>query len=188
MDILEFEFEGKVIEFDMSGPDVMINATEMGRVYGKEPYDFTKQEGTKRYMAVLKTSIPAFRSDPESERQPEIKVLSDENILRSERGGDEGGGTWMHRQLALKFAAWLDPRFEVWVFQKIDELMFDYSKKTTEELKEKAKLIDRKDELFQKLQPNPDFQEYLQIEFKIKQTNNRITKVNNNQLGLFRSN
>ena len=30
----------------------------------------------------------------------------------------------MHRVLALKFAAWLSPRFELWVYSTIEQLLF----------------------------------------------------------------
>jgi hypothetical protein len=32
-------------------------------------------------------------------------------------------GTWMDEKLALKFAAWLSPAFELWVYDKIQELL-----------------------------------------------------------------
>lgn len=32
-------------------------------------------------------------------------------------------GTWMDEKLALKFAAWLSPRFELWVYDRIYELL-----------------------------------------------------------------
>lgn len=32
-------------------------------------------------------------------------------------------GTWMHEKLALKFASWLSPAFELWVYDKIQELL-----------------------------------------------------------------
>ena len=30
----------------------------------------------------------------------------------------------MERSVALKFAAWLSPKFEVWVYKTIDEILF----------------------------------------------------------------
>jgi len=32
-------------------------------------------------------------------------------------------GTWMDEKLALKFAAWLSPEFELWVYDRIQELL-----------------------------------------------------------------
>ena len=202
VNIVEFEFDNKVIEFDLSGEDVMINATEMGNIYGKIPYDFLKQEGTKKFIAELKSAIPAFRSDSESERNAGNEDLtlknddrSDPNspnnaimVVKSDIGGADGGATWMHRQLALKFAAWLNPKFEVWIYNTIDRLLFEHARRTSEELKEKAKLSDRRDELISRLQSLPDFQEFMQVEYKIRQASNRIAKFNNNQLSIFRGN
>lgn len=42
--------------------------------------------------------------------------------LRIQRGG-ANPGTWMHQKLALKLAAWLSPEFELWVYDRIEELL-----------------------------------------------------------------
>jgi hypothetical protein len=34
-------------------------------------------------------------------------------------------GTWLHRDLAVKYAEWLDPKFSIWISQKILELVND---------------------------------------------------------------
>jgi len=186
--IIEFVFDNKVVEFDVSGADVMVNATEMGKIYNKEPYDFLKQDGTKRFIAELKSAFAEFRTDPESELNAGNAVFDDEIVVRTERGKRaDGGATWMHRQLALKFAAWLDPKFEVWVYRTIDTMLFEHTRKTTDELKEKARLTDRKDEIIQQLQGNELFQEYRLIEYRLRQISNRIGKYNNSQLDLFRA-
>lgn len=184
--ILEYEFNNQVVEFDISGSDVLVNATEMGKVFGKEPFDFLKQEGTKRFVEELKAAFQANRTDGESERNAGNAAFQPENVVRSDRGGADGGATWMHRTLALKFAAWLDPKFEVWVFQTIDKLLFEHARRTTDELREKARLTDRRDELIQQLQGNPVFQEYMQVEYKLRQIGSRIAKHNSTQLNIFR--
>lgn len=38
-------------------------------------------------------------------------------------------GIYFDRKLALKFAAWLSPEFEVWVFSTLDEIIFGNYKK-----------------------------------------------------------
>lgn len=187
MNRLEFHFQNQIIEFDMSATDVMINATEMGKIYGKRPVDFLKQENTKLFLQELKSASTQFRSDGASLLNAGNNDFSDENIVRSDRGrGVDGGSTWMCRQLALKFASWLDAKFEVWVYQTIDKLLFEHARQTTTELKEKAKLTDRREELITHLQSNTLFQEFMQVEMKIKQSNHRITKYNTNQLSIFR--
>ena len=45
-------------------------------------------------------------------------------VLRVIKGGvPELQGTWMDEKLALKFAAWLSPEFELWVYDRIQELI-----------------------------------------------------------------
>jgi hypothetical protein len=34
-------------------------------------------------------------------------------------------GTWIHRDLAVKYAEWLDPKFSIWISKKIQELVSD---------------------------------------------------------------
>ena len=46
-----FSFEGHTISFDFDSDEkVMVNATEMAKVYKKDVYNFLKQNGTKSYI------------------------------------------------------------------------------------------------------------------------------------------
>ena len=61
-----------------------------------------------------------------------IKLLKDVGLVSVKKGnlkGSENGksvqGTWIHKDLAVKYAEWLDPRFSIWVSQKIQELISD---------------------------------------------------------------
>ena len=40
--------------------------------------------------------------------------------LKTKRG--QGGGTWLHPKLAVRFAQWLDPKFAVWCDMQINSL------------------------------------------------------------------
>jgi len=86
----------------------MINATEMAALFGKNTNDFLRNQQTKNYISTL----------VESDNSRFEKIV---NIIH----GGKYSGTWMHEQLALKFAAWLSPEFEVWVFSKIQELLLE---------------------------------------------------------------
>ncbi len=46
----------------------------------------------------------------------------------------------MHRVLALKFAAWLNPAFELWVYATIDDILFGSYKEDENDLREIARL------------------------------------------------
>lgn len=104
--IQKFSFEGTAIDFDVSGEGIMINATEMGKVFGKQPKDFLRIDSTIAFIDELSRK----------ENLPIGKIF---NVTR----GGLRQGTWMHRKLALKFAAWLDPKFELWVYDVIEKLM-----------------------------------------------------------------
>lgn len=104
-------FEENAISFAFDRDNnMMINATEMAKVYGKYPKDFLILDSTKSFInECLK-----------KENSPFISVEKEEDLVISR----QKSGTWMHRILALKFAAWLNPRFELWVYSTIEKLLF----------------------------------------------------------------
>lgn len=80
----------------------MINATEMAKPFGKVPAHFLRNEQTLSFIDALRNR---------NSLEP-VKVIYGDN-----------GGTWMHQKLALKFAAWLSTEFELWVYDRIEELL-----------------------------------------------------------------
>jgi len=105
-----FEFEGQQIEFDLSNQSVMINATEMAKIYNARINDFFENESTKRFIkACLNNGNSRY-----------LGIENQEDLYISK----QRTGTWMHRVLAIKFAAWLDPNFELWVYTTIDKILF----------------------------------------------------------------
>lgn len=109
-DITKFNYEGNTITFEFSDGNKMINATEMLKAFPSKRMDnFLRLRGTKDYILLLESRYADVR-----ERE----------VLRVIKGGvPELQGTWMTELLALKFATWLDPRFELWVFDRILELL-----------------------------------------------------------------
>lgn len=114
-DLIKFNFEGQPITFEFSDGSRMINATEMARPFGKQIGGFLRTQQTKDFIEALE------------ERYADLHIGQNEpkrEVLRVVKGGDPGlQGTWMDEHLALKFAAWLSPRFEVWVYEKLRELL-----------------------------------------------------------------
>jgi hypothetical protein len=95
-------FENRLIAFDFDNN--MINATDMLKNYpNKRMNDFLIRKDVKAFIEVLesKTGIP---------------------VLNKKHGG-HGHGTWMHKLLAYKFASYLDPKFEVFVYMAFDEFI-----------------------------------------------------------------
>jgi hypothetical protein len=124
METKQFQFNGKTINFEVSDKNVMVNATEMAAVFGKKPDDFLKTKQTKafineccrdeNYYELLGLKKEDFRINLEYRKNHFLRVVH----------GGRHNGTWMHRILALKFAAWLDFAFELWVFKTVDYLLF----------------------------------------------------------------
>ena len=98
-----YDYKGSQISF-MSGNNVMINATQMAKPFGKSPKDFLKTDQTKRLISVLSEVKKILSSDL-------VKVIYGDN-----------GGTWMHEDVALEFARWLSPSFAIWCNDRIKEL------------------------------------------------------------------
>lgn len=164
MEIHKFIYNDKTIDFDFNqDSDVMVNANQMAKVFGREMKDFNKLESTKNFIEACLIS----------EDSSLIGIEKKENLIISKRNS----GTWMHRILALKFAAWLDPNFEVWVFTTIDKLLLgDYHEQreaTKAKLKAENELEAKKKELLKKY---PEFKDFVDIEEKINEADKRRNK------------
>ena len=75
---------------------------------------------------------------------------------------------WMDEKLALKFAAWLDVDFELWVYDTIDEIMFGEYRIHEAALQQTLKAEKEIEKLQVKLAENPDFQRIQALEKFIK--------------------
>jgi hypothetical protein len=109
------KFEQQEIAFDLFKGDLMVNATEMAKPFGKRLYKFMKTESTKAL-------INALIQDRKSESNyPHLGVVEDQIILTKE---GQHGGTYMCEDLALAFAMWLSPQFHVWILKSVREIIF----------------------------------------------------------------
>ncbi len=164
MKVIEFIYNETAISFEPTGNDnVMVNATQMAKIFGKEVTHFLENDGTQKFInSCLKTRNSEFLGVPKRE-----------DLVF----GKQKSGTWMHRILALKFAAWLDPDFEVWVFMTIDKIILGHYKEqkeaTSEKLKAERELELKKQELIEKY---PEFLDFLEIEGKVNDAEKRRLK------------
>jgi hypothetical protein len=108
-----FDYEGQDISFEFADGNKMVNATQMAKPFkGKMVADFLRLKQTKEYILALESRY----GDSHNGRNKEV--------LRVVQGGTpELQGTWMDELLALKFASWLSPHFEIWVYDRIQELL-----------------------------------------------------------------
>ena len=123
MSIKIFQYQHNNVTFQLDNGDVMVNLTEMAKPFGKLPADFLRLDQTQQFINALEESL--IMGNP---------------IIKTETG--RYGGTWSHQKLALKFAGWLDARFELWIYDRIEELLKSgYTKLDTISVKDLAKML-----------------------------------------------
>jgi hypothetical protein len=178
MKSLNFTYNNQQIEFLQGDNNIMVNATQMAKVFNKRIDFFLKSDNTKAFIKVLK--FPPYGGN--------LKPLKDVDIIKSKGRL----GTFMHRILALKFAAWLDPKFELWVFSTIDKIIFAQFQEIKETTVAKLKLEKERDLMLEELlKKHPDdFYKFLELEGKLTKANRKRIRairesVNELKLNLF---
>lgn len=114
MEKLTISYGGTEIPFvaDLeSGSTTLINATKMLECFpGKKMNNFLRNQTTKERIEALSR----------------IEGIPVSEILVVQKAGNKyNQGTWMHEDLAIEFARWLDPDFGVWCNRKIRELIIN---------------------------------------------------------------
>lgn len=117
MKSLEFIYQDTQIHFALQNEgNVMVNATEMAKAFNKRVDHFLKAAHTKKFIELLQKDLAEFTPNGGNS---DVKIIESRGHV----------GTFMHEALALKFAAWLDVEFEVWVYKRIQEIIFGNYKK-----------------------------------------------------------
>jgi hypothetical protein len=172
-EIVKFEFNNQEVDFEQNDQTLMVNATQMAKIFGKLVAHFMENDSTKKFIfACLNNRNSDY-----------LNVKTEEDLITS----TQKSGTWMHRVLALKFAAWLDPDFEVWVYSTIDELLFGRFRRIEESLRLSAARKNRIDLLRDELRSEEKYAELERLELEERQSAYSRGKENKNQLELFRT-
>jgi len=171
--IVKFEFNGLEVDFEQGNHNLMINATQMAKMFDKRVENFTRIEESKLFIAECLNNA----------NQRYLNIKSEDDLIIS----SQKSGTWMHRILALKFAAWLSPAFELWVYSTIDDLLFGRLRKTEESLRQSAARKNRIEELRAELLKDERYFEIERLELEERQAAYSRGKNNRNQLDLFRN-
>ena len=101
-----FQYNDNPVTFHLGNGDVMVNATEMAKPFGKRPIDYLRLPSTNELIKAMVR-----------------KSHSDENqIVRTINGG-KAPGTWLHEDIALDFAQWLSVDFRLWGLDRIKDLL-----------------------------------------------------------------
>jgi len=155
----------QVVTFQINEKTLMVNATEMAKIFDAEIAHFMQNQGTQKFIqACLNTRNSEF-----------LGVKKESDLYTSV----QKSGTWMHRILALKFAAWLDPNFEVWVYRLIDQLLFGDYNELKASVKESATRRSKIEKLKETLRKTSnDFKELETLEgSEVKAAKNRSRKI-----------
>ena len=104
--IIKFDYNGTIIHFS-KGDNVMVNATEMAKPFGKLVGDWLRLKTTTEFADALSADM-------------QIPISA---LIQVVKGGNNEQGTWMHEDVALEFARWLSPAFAIWCNKRIKELL-----------------------------------------------------------------
>lgn len=122
-----FNYNSNPVSFRKKSETVFVNATEMAKPFGKRPVDYLQNQNTQDFI----TELSKVRNS----------TLAD--LVKVTKGGNNPG-TWMHEDVALEFARWLNPAFAIWCNDRIKELMkygFTASEQTLENLANNPDLL-----------------------------------------------
>lgn len=101
-----FQYNGNPITF-YKGDNVVVNATEMAKPFGKLVGDWIRLKTTTEFAEALSADM-------------QIPISA---LIQVVKGGNNEQGTWMHEDIALEFARWLSPAFAIWCNKRIKELL-----------------------------------------------------------------
>jgi len=160
-------FNGNQVSFILEKEhEMMVNATEMAKIFGKKINHFMENESTQKFIeACLNNRKSGYLEELKTRNSSFLGIESEDDLYTSK----QKSGTWMHRILALKFAAWLDPYFEVWVYSTIESLLFGRHVKREQSFERTIVLQKEMDDLIEKPdKTGDDFERYLHIQRGLK--------------------
>lgn len=108
-ELVRTDYNGIVVSFT---EDAWFNATEVAERFGKRANDFLSLPATKEYIAALDSDAVL------NTRKSGISIaVEPRSWVKAKRG--KNGGTWLHPDLAVQFARWIDVRFAIWCDRQI---------------------------------------------------------------------
>ena len=102
------EYLGNNIQFKMVDGHVYANATSMCKAFGKKVNDWLRLKATEDML---------------NEVSSETGILATTLILVNKGGIANEQGTWIHEELILELASWLNVKFRRWTQQQITTLL-----------------------------------------------------------------
>ncbi len=114
-------YEGNPIAFDFTDKHRLVNLSNMAKPFGKQPSDFTRQKHAQLFINELEKQSGDSPTGKDS-----AWLIHKVSVLVKSHGGTNPG-TWGHELLALKFAGWLSPAFELWMMERIRKMLIQGS-------------------------------------------------------------
>lgn len=103
------EYQGTAIRYRDS--DNYVNATEMCKACDKLWGDYWRQPSHQEFLSELSAKMG-------------IPIKGTRGLVESKKGNHhQGGGTWVHRKVAIHLASWLSSEFAVWAVDRLDQLL-----------------------------------------------------------------
>jgi phage antirepressor YoqD-like protein len=108
-----FNYHGNGVTFKKVGDNIMVNATEMAKPFGKLVADYLRLKATTELRQVL-----------DSQHYGNSHNAMNQSVIVSKGGSNlTDTGTWLHQKLAIDLARWLSPEFNLWTIDTIMEYM-----------------------------------------------------------------
>lgn len=102
-----FTYNGSAITFASGNGNVMVNATEMAKPFGKLTADWLRLKATNDFISAFST----------------VKGIPISAMVQVIKGGNSSQGTFLYEDVALEFSRWLSPEFSIWCNDRIKELL-----------------------------------------------------------------
>lgn len=105
-----FLYNEKPVAFQLEN-DGMVNATKLAKNFGKQkkPIFWLRTKAAQEYIEAYSTEVHICTSA----------------LTQSVKGGNSEQGTYMHPDIAIEYARWLNPIFGIWCNLRIKELLND---------------------------------------------------------------
>jgi len=103
-----FNYNGNNVTFKTVNGVTYVNATQMAKPFNKKPAAYLRLQSTVDLVAACVSKSHTSKI----------------NFINPKMGSAEnGGGTWLHEDIAIDFAQWLSIDFRLWCNAKLKELM-----------------------------------------------------------------
>ncbi len=96
-----FEFNGKGVRFEERDGTVWISLTDIATASGKKVNNWNRLRSTIDFL----TELESVMGNP---------------VMETRQGGQPSlRGVWAIEEVAIKFAAWCSPSFEIWMIMQV---------------------------------------------------------------------